>query len=278
MNKLRNLLFEPCISDVSYDFLEQSKLYSYQAKEYSERLHAVMSSEYFMRNISQHSYEMGFCEEFELLNTQELAPLAEALHQLNQLRISQRNYKSDEHISLQELSHFLQLSYSITQHYDPAMLIPPRRNIPSGGGLYPIDVYLINQHIEKLPIGIFLYDIFSFKLKLIHKFSSAEDLNQNLNKSLFTHQKNDIAYAHASAFIILGAELERSCFKYLDRGIRWAMIEAGEITQAMYLASASLELASCAIGGFDDESMARLIGYKHPSQVTLLALSLGKGI
>ncbi len=276
MAKVRNLLFEPCIADVSFDFLEQSKLYSFQAKEYSERLNAVMSSDYFMSHISQHSIELGFCEEYDLLKMDEIPPLAQALNQLNRLRNSQRNYDQINKISLQDLSHFLQLSYTITQRFDASLLMPPRRNIPSGGGLYPIDVYLINQHITELPLGVCIYDLFTNKLKLLHAFDHQESLNQALNKTLFAQQKNDIDYSHASAFLVLGAELERSCFKYLDRGIRWAILEAGEIVQAMYLASASLDLGSCAIGGFNDEALAQLIGYQNPSQITLLALALGK--
>ncbi|CAM4285222.1 SagB/ThcOx family dehydrogenase [Cytophagaceae bacterium 50C-KIRBA] len=276
MAKTRNLLFEPCISDISYDFLEQSKLYSYQAKEYSERLHAVMSSDYFMRNISQHSIELGFCDEYDLLKNDQLPPLAQALNQLNHLRSSQRNYDLEDKITLQDLSHFLHLSYSITQGFDPSLLIPPRRNIASGGGLYPIDVYVINQHIPELPLGVFIYDLFTYKLKLIYAFKDRDELNKALNKTLFAEQKNDIDYTNASAFMVLGAELERSCFKYLDRGIRWAMLEAGEIVQAMYLAGASLDMSNCAIGGFNDEALAQLITYQNPSQITLLALALGK--
>ncbi|CAM3337380.1 SagB/ThcOx family dehydrogenase [Aquirufa ecclesiirivi] len=276
MAKTRNLLFEPCISDISFDFLEQSKLYSYQAKEYSERLHAVMSSDYFMKNISHHSIELGFCDEYDLLTIDQLPPLAEALNQLNQERNSQRNYDSEELVSFQDLSRFLQLSYSITQRFDPTLFIPPRRNIASGGGLYPIDVYVINQHISDLPLGVFIYDLFTNKLKLIHAFKNREELKVALNRTLFAEQKNDIDYINASAFMVLGAELERSCFKYLDRGIRWAMLEAGEIVHAMYLASAGLELSTCAIGGFNDEALARLINFQNPSQITLLALALGK--
>lgn len=276
MAKTRNLLFEPCISDISYDFLEHSKLYCYQAKEYSERLNAVMSSDYFMRNISQHSIELGFCDEYDLVINNHLPPLAEALNQLNQNRISQRNYDPNNKLSLQDLSHFLHLSYSITQRFEPFLLIPPRRNIPSGGGLYPIDVYVINQHIAELPIGVYLYDLFASKLKLIHAFRDQEELNTALNTTLFTEQKIDIDYTNSSAFLVLGAELERSCFKYLDRGIRWAMMEAGEIVQSMYLASVSLDMKTCAIGGFNDEALAQLISYQNPSQITLLALTLGK--
>lgn len=276
MAKTRNLLFEPCISDISYDFLEHNKLYSYQAKEYSERLNAVMSSDYFMRNISHHSIELGFCEEYDLAINTPLPPLAKALNQLNQERSSQRNYDPNNKLSLQDLSQFLYLSYSITQRFDPLLLIPPRRNIPSGGGLYPIDVYVINQLIEELPLGVFLYDLFSSKLKLIHAFKDREELKVALNTTLFAEQKNDIDYSNSSVFMVLGAELERSCFKYLDRGIRWAMIEAGEIVQSMYLASGSLAMRTCAIGGFNDEALAQLISYQNPSQITLLALSLGK--
>ena len=38
----------------------------------------------------------------------------------------------------------------------------------------------------------------------------------------------------------------------------------------------SLDMGSCAIGGFNDEALAQLIGYQNPSQITLLALALGK--
>lgn len=276
MAKTRNLLFEPCIADISYDFLEQSKLYSYQAREYSERLNAVMTSDYFMQNISQHSIEIGFCEEYDLVNMDQLSPLAEAIYQLNLERNSQRNYDSEDRISLHDLSQFLQLSYTITHRYDPSLKIPPRRNIASGGGLYPIDVYIINQHIQELPIGVFIYDLFTNKLKLIHAFQDQVELKKALNTTLFAEQKIDINYSNASAFMVLGAELERSCFKYLDRGIRWAMIEAGEIVHAMYLAGTALDLGICAIGGFNDEALARLITYENPSQITLLVLSLGK--
>jgi SagB-type dehydrogenase family enzyme len=155
-------------------------------------------------------------------------------------------------------------------------MVPGSRNIASGGGLYPIDLYFICQHVENLPKGIYHYNLHRSTLELVSDFVSDAEFQKAVNRAFFTDAKIDIEYTNAAGYLIMGGVLNRACFKYLDRGVRWALIETGAVIHSIYLASASLQIGCCAVGGYCDDLVADLIGFTDKSQVALGVVAVGK--
>jgi SagB-type dehydrogenase family enzyme len=270
MRKVINYLYDECISEEALAFIESSKMHQYDVIEYSKRLVEIMNTDYFMEHIANHSHELGFADEYLLEDIPFDKDENKALNLLNHNRSSLREFNQKQGLSFAELSQLLKLSYTKTQAGIKDKFIPSARNIASGGGLYPVDMYFVNQRIEQLPKGVYHYNLDRMSLEKTSDFESDIAFQEAVKKAFFTEAKNDMDYRNATGYIILGSVLNRTCFKYLDRGIRWALIDTGAIIHSIYLASTALELACCAVGGYCDDLVAELIGFTDKSQVVLI--------
>ena len=275
MTKITNYLFEESISKEGYDFLESSKMHIYDALEYSKRLMDVMSNAYFMEHISAQTNELGWLEEIPLKISEPPSSLSQNLDMLNDARASSRKFSSDA-ISLPELTQLLRLSYKKTRLGIKEKFIPDGRNIASGGGLYPIDLYFVSLNISNLPRGVYYYNLDRISLEKLPLFESDETFQEAVNQAFFSEAKIDIDYSNAAGYFILGSVLQRTCFKYQDRGIRWALIDTGAIIHSIYLASASLGVGCCSVGGYCDDLVSELIGFNDKSQVVFGTVIIGK--
>ena len=275
MAKITNYLFDESISKEGYDFLESSKMNTYDALEYSKRLMEVMNSAYFMEHITEHTNELGWLDEITLPISPPKSTLSKHLDNLNDIRSSSRKF-TGEVISLTELTQLLLLSYKKTKTGIKEKFIPNCRNIASGGGLYPVDLYFVNLNVSNLPRGVYYYNIDRISMEMLPHFESDETFQEMVNQAFFSDTKIDIDYSNAAGYIILGSVLQRTCFKYQDRGIRWALIDTGAIIHSIYLASASLGLGCCSVGGYCDDLVAQIIGFKDKSQVVFGTVIIGK--
>ena len=276
MAKIINYLNESGLSEESLDFLEQSKMTEYDVIDYSKRLNAIMGTEYFMNHIVNTTQELSCFESVLLPTFESNSKNANALLNINNLRKSMRSYEP-EGLSLQDVSNLLNLSYSITDSRGPSMGFPATRNIASGGGLYPIDIYLVNRKIVGLKQGVYAYNVNEVSLELLSEFVSEIECESIINRAFFSDQKKDMDYKNASAYLVLGGALNRVCFKYLDRGLRFALIDVGAIIHSIYLASASLGMIGCcAMGSYVDDLVNELIDYKSNTQTVLGVVLIGK--
>lgn len=273
MHQIINLLYEQNLSEHALDFLESSKMEEYDIMDYNFRLMSVMSSPHYMDQIKNHSNELGIVEEVKLACS-EMGMRSQNLHELNSARKSIRSF-SNEPLDFKDLSNLLSLSYSITQPEDQ-QLLPLRRNIASGGGLYPIDLYFINRHVNGLKKGVFHYNIHNHSLELISNYDSERELEEAVARAFCTKNKTDMDYENAAGYLVLGGMLNRVCFKYMDRGLRFALIDAGAIIHSIYLASAALQIGCCAVGGYFDDLVSKLIGLRGNAQTTLGCVLIGK--
>jgi SagB-type dehydrogenase family enzyme len=65
--------------------------------------------------------------------------------------------------------------------------------------------------------------------------------------------------ARAPLNLVITAEYSRITGKYGQRGIRYAMIEAGHIGQNIFLQAQAMGLAAGIVGAFDDEKLVRVM-------------------
>lgn len=82
--------------------------------------------------------------------------------------------------------------------------------------------------------------------------------------------------ANTAAIFVISAFLHRSMHKYLDRGYRYVLLEAGHVAQNLNLASTALELGSFNLGGFFDGFLAQLFALDLEQEVPLYAVALGQ--
>lgn len=161
-------------------------------------------------------------------------------------RRSVRSFAS-EPVTLKQVSQLLFAAQGITRQQGAMEL----RSAPSAGALYPMETYLVADRVEGLEPGVYKYLIDSHSLKLL--------LPDKHMKELAVICYNQMFMADASCAIVLTAVPSRTIRKYTDRGLRYIYMEAGHISENIYLQAVSLDLGTVAVGAFRDSQLKSLL-------------------
>jgi len=161
-------------------------------------------------------------------------------------RRSVRDY-SPKALNLAELSQLLFAAQGITARSDGYAL----RTAPSAGALYPFEIYLLAGNVAGLKRGIYHYSVEDHAITLVRE----GDFRAELSRAALGQK----AVREAALNFILVAVPERIKVKYGERGNRYILMEAGHISQNIYLQAASLGLGTVVIGAFNDEEANRVM-------------------
>jgi putative peptide maturation dehydrogenase len=121
-----------------------------------------------------------------------------------------------------------------------------KKTSPSGGGLHPVEAYLIVQNVEGLAPGLYHYHATAHALEPL----PTPDLPlAELAMQAVAHQH---WFANAHVMVLLAPRYDRSFWKYRNhaKGYRAIVLEAGHLSQTLYLAATDAGLAAyitCAI-------------------------------
>ncbi len=163
-------------------------------------------------------------------------------------------------VALDELAALLGLAYG-TRRRDDGLL---RRPVPSGGALYPLELYVFPLAVPRLDASAFHYDPFRHRLERLRPLG---DVAAALVDPLVA--------SRAAAVIAITGMVWRSRFKYGARGYRFALLEAGHVAQNVALAAAALRLSCLPLGGFYDRDVDRLVGADGLDEATLYLVAIG---
>jgi SagB-type dehydrogenase family enzyme len=142
-----------------------------------------------------------------------------------------------------------------------------RRTYPSGGGLYPIETYLIATLTDGIMPGIFHYHPSAHALERLWDLPREFDLKKIVSKPDFLNP---------SALIIFTSVWKRSSAKYGDLSYQHALLEAGHMSQNVLLTATALELESRPYAGFDDEGVIRLLDIDEELEQPVHTITLSK--
>ncbi len=84
-----------------------------------------------------------------------------------------------------------------------------------------------------------------------------------------------IALECAVAFI-WSCVIYRMAWRYSERAYRLVLLDAGHVCQNLYLAAEQINCGVCAIGAFDDELMAGLLGIDGQEEFVIYCATVGK--
>lgn len=139
------------------------------------------------------------------------------------------------------------------------------RFYPSGGARYPLETYVIPLKGD-LPKGIYHYYLKSNSLEKIDEFEQFDSSKYFLYKWV----------ENASYLIVITAVFSRSTVKYQDKGYILSMIEAGALMQNFYLIAPALGLGICALAGFIEDELNKLLDIDGKRETVVMVLALGK--
>lgn len=196
-----------------------------------------------------------------------LPDVVESLASLLRSRRSARAFDSAP-ITLDELAAVLALSYGITSDNDDTDFPRPFRIVPSGGALYPLELYVLAARIEGLEPGLYHFDSEDHSLDALRLGEDATGIAGSL-------VQQDLALGSA-AICFVSAVLLRSTFKYGDRGYRFTLIEAGHLVQNAILTAHQLGLTTVPIGGYLDREVDRYLEIDGINESTIYVLLIGR--
>jgi SagB-type dehydrogenase family enzyme len=158
--------------------------------------------------------------------------------------------------------------------YAPARLVTfptgiemDARTVPSAGGLYPLEVYLLLRRVEGIADGAYHYRVREHALEPLAAPPDRDSLSGALLAEPFLE--------HANAIVMFSAVLDRTLHKYGARGYRYILLEAGHAAQNLCLLAAERGLSSLCVGGFMDARMNELLGLELGREAVVYCVGVG---
>jgi SagB-type dehydrogenase family enzyme len=246
------------LDDPAEVYHEASRIYPSVAPERPEVLHELSTRSEFSRTVAR----AGRIHDHRLcVALPAPAPLAGRLDDV----LARRRSSAAEivrPVSLDELAAILVGSYGAT----PRPGKPPRRPVPSGGALYPLELYVASAAVRGLAPGLYHFQPFRRCLSLIAPLDWPR-----LRAALIDPSALDTS----AALVVVTAVFWRSRIKYGLRGYRFALLEAGHLVQTIQLAGTDLGLPVLPVGGFFDRQLDHFLGADGLDEAALYAVALG---
>ena len=181
-------------------------------------------------------------------------------------RATARTFRRSE-IGFAQLAKVLLASYGVTRDNADTVFPRPFRSVPSGGALYPLELYVHARRVSGLQAGLYHFDPEERSLDLLRAGDDSEALSRFM--------VNDRLAADAAAAVFVTAIFYRSTFKYGDRGYRFTLLEAGHLAQNACLTAEAMKLATATIGGYTDRDVDRWLAVDGLSESTVYVLLVG---
>ncbi len=125
-----------------------------------------------------------------------------------------------------------------------------RRQYPSGGGLFPIETYLIGTVLERYPSGVFHYHPKAHALEFLWETSPSFTMAEII-------RAGDTPFA--PILVIFTSVWSRSSVKYAELAYAHGLIEAGHMAENILLAATALGIHARPLAGFYDEAVSTLL-------------------
>ena len=170
-------------------------------------------------------------------------------------------------INLKELSALLTLSCGLRNDHPDSIF----RTYASAGARYPIEVYTIIFQSDDLERGIYHYNICDNTLELI----KAGDYRDQVND--FYRNQDTIIEMNFPCLILFSTISERTMEKYGERGYRFILLDAGHMSQNLYLTATYLNLGMVALGAgaASDDQLNDLLGLAYQQESVFYGFAVG---
>lgn len=142
------------------------------------------------------------------------------------------------------------------------------RNVPNAGGLGSVETFVVVLNVKTVPAGIYHFDSTSHDLALI----AAGDYRKWVELNVCIQEE----FSEASAILILASSQGRLSRKYGVRAYRLGLLDAGHVSQNIYLSATALGLEVCATAGFIDDEVNAALKLDGIDDCAILALGIGK--
>ncbi len=176
-----------------------------------------------------------------------------------------------EPLDLASLGHFLHRTCRVTGRRETgAGESRVLKVYPSGGGLHPLETYLVPYRCTGLDRGLYHYRSADHALTPVHPFDAGVETLLREARAR-TGSLGD----YPSVLIVLSARFGRTAWKYRSITYRLILEEVGCLYQTLYLVATAMGLAACALGAGDSDRFAALAGLDYYEETSVGELILG---
>jgi SagB-type dehydrogenase family enzyme len=194
-------------------------------------------------------------------------PLAQAVRR----RRSVRSF-SGSPLTLPEFGALLRTAYGVTQRLTgEGRECIGFRTVPSGGALFPLELYAVVRDVDGLAPAFYHYDPLDDVLETLPRAVCLADIAPAM-----PWPELEPALAGAAVALIVSGVFWRNRFKYGQRGYRFVLLEAGHVAQNALLAATALELGSVPVGGFYDALLDGALGFDGLNEGAIYAILIGR--
>ncbi|MDO9325102.1 MAG: SagB/ThcOx family dehydrogenase [Methanoregula sp.] len=169
-------------------------------------------------------------------------------------------------LTLEELSFLCWSTQGIVEVKAPYYTL---RNVPSAGGRHAFETYLLINRVADLPSGLYRYLAFSHNLVPV-------DTKEGVVDRVMAACLGQAFVRSSAVTFIWSAVIYRMAWRYSERAYRLVHLDAGHVCQNLYLAGEQIECGTCAIGAFDDQQIADVLGIDGEEEFVVYCASVGK--
>lgn len=203
-------------------------------------------------------------------------------------RESRREFAADP-LPLRDLSTLLHAAYGVTDYYGAVDAStprepsgnggglpprPPRRSVPSGGALYPLEIYPAVRNVEDLVPGLYHYDPLKHAIEVI----AERELDETLRNLLVRRPELPDSAGTCGVVIFVAGIFWRTRFKYQARGYRLTLLEAGHVAQNLLLVAEALGLSAFPNVAFWDRQVDSFLGLDGVNESVLYSVLAGSSL
>lgn len=180
-------------------------------------------------------------------------------------RKSVRTY-ADTPLTLEELALLLWCTQGVRSIVEHEYTF---RNVPSAGARHAIETYLCVNRVAGLTPGLYRY------LPLEHSLVEV-NVEPGISDRITAACLHQRFIRESAVTFLWTAVAYRMTWRYGERGYRYLHLDAGHVSQNLYLSAQLIECGVCSIGAFDDEAIVRELGIDGERHFIVFMASLGK--
>lgn len=184
-------------------------------------------------------------------------------------RCTLRAYR-DQPLTLAELSFLLWLTQGVKEITNRPVTL---RTVPSAGARHAFETYLLVNRVEGLEPGLYR---FIATRHAVLRVPLAHSLQGTLCEEITAACGDQRQVARSAVTFLWVAVAERMTWRYVERGYRYLLLDAGHVCQNLYLAAEAIACGVCAIASYDDARLNAALDLDGENLFVIYAASLGK--
>ena len=180
-------------------------------------------------------------------------------------RRSLRRYK-EQSLTLDELSYLLWMTQGVKEVTKRPVTL---RTVPSAGARHAFETYLLVNRIDGLEAGLYR---FAAGQHALVRLDASESINADLTAACYAQGQ----VATSAVTFLWVAVTERMTWRYVERGFRYLLLDAGHVCQNLALAAEAINSGICPIAAYDDDAINQVLGLDGEAEWVVYVASVGK--